>query len=476
MNSSPPPLLTELPYQTDSSRLFECIADRPWAMFLDSGSGLAQGGAQGTAQAGRFDVLCAEPIITLVTRGDVTEISRQGEMSTSSENPLTLLKKELAATVQDASFLPFYAGALGYFSYDLVRRIEPFTVRSENVEQLPEMAMGIYDWAVVVDHQEMRSWLAGQGRDPATQEKWDALVALFTQTVLPKARVPFRALGEVRTNMDKTEYASAFKRIKEYIREGDCYQVNFAQQFSVTVEGDSWLAYQQLRKINPAPYSAYLNLPFAQILSSSPETFLKVHDGGVETRPIKGTRPRVEDKTRDAELAGELRNSAKDRAENLMIVDLLRNDLGKNCVPGSIEVPALFEVESYARVHHMVSTIGGQLATGKDSIDLLRGCFPGGSITGAPKFRAMEIIEELEPQHRDLYCGSIGYLGYDGNMEVNIAIRTLVKTDDRMIFGAGGGIVHDSEMEAEYQESFDKAAALLQLLSKKASWQSLISS
>ncbi|MCK5640590.1 MAG: aminodeoxychorismate synthase component I, partial [Gammaproteobacteria bacterium] len=403
-------------------------------MFLDSNSAFAQD----SAQEGRFDILCAEPVSTLVTRGNVTEICTQGKIENSTEEPFSLLRQVLGPEVSTGSDLPFISGAVGYFSYDLARRIEQLPVLAKNMEQLPEMAVGIYDWAVIVDHQKKRSCLAGLGRTPATREKWDALVALFTESVSTKAkaRIPFCAQGEVRANMDKIQYASAFKRIKEYIREGDCYQVNFAQQFSVTVEGDSWLAYQQLREINPAPYSAYLNLPFAQILSSSPETFLKSHDGHVETRPIKGTRPRVENKSLDVAMANELRSSAKDRAENLMIVDLLRNDLGKNCVPGSVDVPALFEVESYARVHHLVSTIRGQLSADKDSIDLLRGCFPGGSITGAPKVRAMEIIEELEPLRRGVYCGSIGYLGCDGNMQTNISIRTLVKTANKMHFAA----------------------------------------
>jgi para-aminobenzoate synthetase component 1 len=226
------------------------------------------------------------------------------------------------------------------------------------------------------------------------------------------------------------------------------------------------VAYQHLRTFNPAPYSAYLNFPEVQILSSSPERFLKVTESVVETKPIKGTRPRAGDAVGDATQVLELSDSLKDRAENLMIVDLLRNDIGKNCEPGSVHVPRLFEIETYATVHHMVSTVRGKLLAGHGPLDLLRGCFPGGSITGAPKIRAMEIIEELEPTRRGVYCGSIGYIGFDGNMDSNIVIRTLVHADHTVRFWAGGGIVADSDAELEYQECHHKAAALLQLLER----------
>jgi para-aminobenzoate synthetase component 1 len=235
----------------------------------------------------------------------------------------------------------------------------------------------------------------------------------------------------------------------------------------VRARGEPWLAYRTLRRINAAPFSAYLSTPYGQILSASPEQFLKLSAGSVETRPIKGTRPRSSDPAQDRAAAAALQMSVKDRAENLMIVDLLRNDLGKTCAPGSVKVPKLFALESFATVHHLVSTVTGRLAAGYDALDLLRGCFPGGSITGAPKLRAMEIIEELEPHRRGVYCGAIGYLGFDGGMNTNIAIRTAVHSEGTMRFWAGGGIVADSVMEAEYQESFDKAAAMLKLVEQE---------
>ncbi|MEO7726326.1 MAG: aminodeoxychorismate synthase component I, partial [Burkholderiales bacterium] len=261
------------------------------------------------------------------------------------------------------------------------------------------------------------------------------------------------------------------KRVLDYIQAGDCYQINLAQRFAAPATGDPWLAYQALRVINPAPYAAYLNTPHGQVLSASPERFLKLERRRVETKPIKGTRPRAGHPRVDAELAAELKASAKDRAENVMIVDLLRNDLSKNCEPGSVRVPRLFDVESFATVHHLVSTVTGTLRQGHDALDLLRGCFPGGSITGAPKLRAMQIIEELEPHRRGVYCGAIGYIGCDGNMDLNIAIRTLVYAGGSVRFWAGGGIVADSRLEDEYQETFDKAAAILKMLQQTAASQ-----
>lgn len=222
----------------------------------------------------------------------------------------------------------------------------------------------------------------------------------------------------------------------------------------------------RLRQQNPAPFAAFLHTPEAQILSTSPERFLALHDGQVETKPIKGTRPRcLQDAAQDAAIAQELLNSNKDRAENVMIVDLLRNDLSKVCELGSVRVPHLFALESFARVHHLVSTVTGRLAANKTALDLLRACFPGGSITGAPKLRAMQIIEELEPQRRGVYCGSIGYVGFDGQMDSNIAIRTLIYAQAQLRFWVGGGIVADSHMDAEYAETFAKAEAIFRALS-----------
>jgi para-aminobenzoate synthetase component 1 len=445
-----------LPYFPDSAALFEAIADEPWAVFLDSG--------RPRSTAGRLDILAARPYATLVTRGGMTEIRHLGEARLSPEDPFELLRRQLAADGRPSP-LPFAGGAIGYFGYDLARRLERMPALAQEAEGLPDMAVGLYDWAVVVDHAARESWLVSAGRDPRTATAWERLRDLFSEPAAPRARRPFQVTGPVRCNFDAASYLRAFARIQRYIQAGDCYQVNLAQRYAAPVLGDAWLGYQSLRRLNPAPFSAYLCHPAGRILSSSPERFLEVRGEEVETRPIKGTRPRAAAPDADAALARDLLASAKDRAENLMIVDLLRNDLGKVCVPGSVAVPRLFGLESFATVHHLVSTVTGRLAPGLDAVALLRAAFPGGSITGAPKKRAMEIIEALEPHRRGVYCGAIGWLGFNGDMDVNIAIRTLVESDGQARFWAGGGIVADSQPDAEYQECQDKAAALLRFLS-----------
>jgi para-aminobenzoate synthetase component 1 len=451
------PKIEELPYFEDSAPLFTPWAERSWAVFLDSGFP--------HSRAGRYDIIAAEPYITLVTRGNLTEIRQGGAIALSPEDPFQLVRQALGEDIPSLPGIPFAGGAIGYFGYDLARRLEKLPELAADAENIPDMIVGIYDWAMIVDHQARRSWLASVGRCANTAARWPHLVESFSRIqTLGWQRPGFGVSGELVANMSRSTYAQAFERVQRYIREGDCYQVNLAQRFSAWCQGAPWIAYEALRQMNPAPFGAYLNYPHARVLSSSPERFLKVESGQVETKPIKGTRPRSLDPAQDEKCLAELRDSLKDRAENLMIVDLLRNDIGKNCRPGSVHVPGLFEIESYATVHHLVSTVRGELAPGHHALDLLRGCFPGGSITGAPKVRAMQIIEELEPHRRGVYCGAIGYVGFDGDMDSNVAIRTLVHSDNRIRFWAGGGIVADSVMEQEYQECYHKAAALLHLL------------
>jgi para-aminobenzoate synthetase component 1 len=444
-----------LPYFEDSARLFAPLAGRPWAVFLDS--------AWHGQRQGRYDIMACDPVCTLQTFGPETLISRNGVHTRSSADPFALLKAELGPPLPEIDGLPFNGGAIGYFAYDLARRIEKLPDTAADAEQIPEMAVGIYRWAVIVDHQLQQSWLLAYDLDAGQLTQ---LLQLFSQLPSVADQDSFKVLAAPVSNMDKAAYARAFGKIKAYLKEGDCYQVNLTQRFSSPCQGNPWLAYRVLRQINAAPFSAYLNLPDVQVLSSSPERFLQVQGRRVETKPIKGTRPRSASATEDARQIAELAASEKDRAENVMIVDLLRNDLGKTCRDGSVRTPLLFDVESYATVHHLVSTVTGELAEGLHAVDLLRNCFPGGSITGAPKIRAMQIIEELEPQRRGLYCGAIGYIGFDGNMDTNIVIRTLIHNHGTIRFWAGGGIVNDSQLDAEYQECFDKAQALLQLLTQ----------
>jgi para-aminobenzoate synthetase component 1 len=444
-----------LPYRSDASAYFAAIRHLPWAAWLDSGGG------------GRYDILVAHPAATVVTHGEQTEICDDLGVRHSADDPLALVREQLGECIASTPDIPFAGGALGYWSYDLARRYHRIPVHAQDAEHLPEMAVGIYDWAIILDHQQLSARLVSRQRYAGTAKILPQIIEKLraTNALLEKNKAsPFSVYGSISSNLAPAAYQSAFDTIQKYLHEGDCYQVNLAQRYAARAAGDAFAAYLELRRRSPAPYAAFLDWPHAQILCASPERFLQVREGMVETKPIKGTRARSTDATEDARLAQELLHHPKDRAENLMIVDLLRNDLGKCCEPGSVRTPKLFEVESFASVHHLVSTVQGKLQSGRDALDVLRVCFPGGSITGAPKQRAMEIIEQLEPHRRGVYCGAIGYVGHDGNMDTNIAIRTLVYSNQEIRCWAGGGIVADSTCAAEYQETLDKAAALLELL------------
>ena len=453
-----PPLFEQLPYQPDSCHYFELVRHLPWAVFLDS--------TKNTSQDNRYDIIAADPFLTLCTKGEKTVIEqRSGHKKTSELDPFHLLQLQLKSfPIQRTTSLPFCGGAIGHFGYDLGRRIEKLPNIAIDNEEAADMLVGIYDWAIITDHQKKQSYIASYGLHSQTQPQWSSLLGLLNRQE-KKANAILSVSGPLRSQLSLKQYQTAFNKIKRYIREGDCYQVNLAKRFEVDARGDPWHAYKLLREQNAAPFSAFFSAPELTLLSSSPERLLKVHNRQVETKPIKGTRRRdLTDPIRDKALANELEQSIKDRAENLMIVDLLRNDLGKVCKLGSIRVPKPFALESFATVHHLVTTITGSLAEKQDAIGLLRACFPGGSITGAPKLRAMEIIEELEPDRRGPYCGSIAYIGFDGNMDSNILIRTLAYNNNKLRFWAGGGIVTDSKVNDEYQEIHDKAAALLALI------------
>ena len=442
---------TSLPYAANARDYFLAIADLPWAAWLDSGG------------RGRYDILVAQPVTTLVTRAGNTTVTGAGGELACSGDPFSLLREKLGDKSANNLNVPFCGGALGYWGYDLARRWITLAEQDGAARGLPDMAIGIYDWALVIDHQRQDAKLVSQLRHPQTAQKMPEILERL-QTSPQKIKDHFCVTGAVASNFSQAEYSAAFSRIHDYLIAGDCYQVNLAQRFTAPASGCAFEAYMRLREISPAPYSAYLNFPQGQILSVSPERFLQLKGDRVETKPIKGTRKRATDAESDARLIEDLKGNAKDRAENLMIVDLLRNDLSKNCVAGSVKVEKIFDVESYANVHHLVSTVTGKLIEGRDALSLLKDCFPGGSITGAPKRRAMEIIAELEPQRRGIYCGSIGYIGWDGNMDTNIAIRTLIYEKGKVHGSAGGGIIADSVMEAEYEEVQHKAAGLLKMM------------
>ncbi|WP_421387557.1 aminodeoxychorismate synthase component I [Aeromonas veronii] len=411
-----------------------------------------------------FDIITADPLATLETRGEVTTLRIGANISKHHEDPLALLahtQQQLLGELElCATHLPFIGGALGLFGYDLGRRFERLPVQAAADIAVPDMAVGIYDWAllrnVATGDWQLVHW--GDKAGLANRLAW-----LEQQQAKPAPA--FALLGAWQSNMSRAEYGEKFARIQEYLAAGDCYQINLTQRFSAPYQGDEWQAYCLLATANKAPFSAFIRLPESALLSLSPERFLLLDGRHIETKPIKGTRPRHPDPAIDRQVAQELAQADKDRSENLMIVDLLRNDIGRVSRPGSVSVPHLFAVESFPAVHHLVSTIHGELDARWQGVDLLRACFPGGSITGAPKIRAMEIIEELEPQRRNAYCGSIGYLSQHGRMDTSICIRTLIAEAGRLHCWAGGGIIADSDADSEYQETYDKVARILPPLS-----------
>ncbi len=452
--------LEQLPHSSDSLSTMSCFVDWDYPVFLDSGSHLS-------AQS-RYDIISAAPITTLRTDSDSdsyrTRIQHLDTVQYSEDPPLQILQSMLAqlCTEQaDSCWLPFIGGALGIFSYDLGRQFERIPAHAAADIPAPVLFAGIYLWAIVQDHQLKQTWLVAQPScSPAVLSKVKDCIA--------RAPCPIPHTFKLRSPFSKQwqidEYEKAFFTIQDYIRDGDCYQVNLAQRFSTDCDGSSWAAYQAVREQLHSPFSAYLDLGDMQVLSFSPERFLKVQNGWVETKPIKGTRPRSHNSHEDQNLKRQLESSLKDRAENLMIVDLLRNDLGRCCVPGSVSVEKLFAIESFTNVHHMVSTIRGKLSPEESALSLLQACFPGGSITGAPKIRAMEIIEELEPCRRGFYCGSIICLSADGRLDSNITIRTVLRHGENIYCWGGGGIVSDSQCSMEYQESIDKIQPILSVL------------
>ncbi|WP_369310992.1 aminodeoxychorismate synthase component 1 [Providencia rettgeri] len=443
----------QLPYSPNAAiDYFTPLAHQPWAMLLHSG--------RAEHSHNRFDIIVADPVATLTsnqTQTIITELNQEPIISDAS--PFTLLQAQLdkhhASQILDNT-LPFNGGALGIWSYDLGRRIEKIPELAKTELKFPDMAVGIYLWALIVDHQDKTVTLISHD-DAEARLTW-----LQSQKVPRKNK--FKLSSPWQSNMTESEYQQNIARIHEYLRNGDCYQINLAQRFKAKYKGDEWNAFLALLERNGAPFSSFIRLPENAVISISPERFILLQDGDIQTRPIKGTLPRLDNAQEDLAQAEKLANSPKDRAENVMIVDLLRNDIGRVAKPGTVNVPELFVVEPFPAVHHLVSTITARLDSPYQATDLLRACFPGGSITGAPKIRAMEIIEELEPHRRHGYCGAIGYISFCGNMDTNIAIRTLLTYKKQIYCWAGGGIVADSQADKEYQETFDKLSLILPLL------------
>jgi para-aminobenzoate synthetase component 1 len=429
----------ELPYDAATgcaARYAWLDAMRPlgWTVFLDSGDPARSGG--------RYDILAAAPRAVTASRGGAYAAVRRmmdGERASSSEWPVN-------------------GGVIGYVGYETGRAVAGLAPEKAGTEPfMPEVALGLYAWTVVIDHVARRAALTSLDSFGEAEA-----VALHARLLGAGAR-PLRAFsvdGPIVSSLEREAYLPRARKVLDYIEAGDCYQANLTREFRAPCSGDPWTFYRHLHDTNPAPMGAYLEYPFGAVLSSSPERLLEVHGREVSSRPIKGTRRRRADPAQDARAVAELAASAKDRAENVMIVDLLRNDLGRVCETGSVRVPALCEIESFATVHHLVSTVTGTLAPGRDALDALDACFPGGSITGAPKIRAMQIIDELETHRREVYCGAIGYVAPGGRMDMNIPIRTTLVANGELRFYAGGGIVADSTPEDEFEETETKIAAI----------------
>ncbi len=432
-----------LDYHIDPAHYFECVQAQTGAVLLDSGHPVSQ--------RGRFDIISAEPLAALTPEpAEALDVLRQ--------RCQILLQQLPSCHPPESIELPFTGGLIGYLTYELNS-----LAQCTEVEGLPSATVGLYDWALISDHQQQCCWLMCHASVAA--ERCKQLLKRFSAIPVVTVHKPFRLTCGFKPLISAERYQADLERVHNYIAAGDCYQVNYTQRFNSSYHGDAWQAYISLRKRCPTPFASFIRVNQEQaIVSLSPERFIKVRQRLVETRPIKGTRARAAVAVEDQALADELLASQKDRSENLMIVDLLRNDLGRYCTTGSIRVPELFALESYPNVHHMVSSVAGTLAPQYDALDVLIGSFPGGSITGAPKRRAMQIITELEASVRSIYCGSIFYLDTRGEMDSSITIRTLLANRGEISCWGGGGIVYDSNIQDEYQESIQKVRMLMTTL------------
>lgn len=438
-------MLKQIYTNLDAFEIYTLFKDEKDSFILDSG--------MDEKKLGRYSFISSRPFDVI-------------KMKNSNCNPLDALKEKLDKyRVENNTHIPFIGGAVGYLSYDIGNYIEKLPRTAIDDTGVYDLYFGFYNFVVVVDHLENKTYIA----TPGISEEEELIIANEIEAkILDADKQDFKpdlsvkqAEVKLSSNFKKYDYINAIEKVRDYIKQGDIYQANLTQRFSGRTNLSSYQLYKRLRDISKAPFAAFLNFENYQILSNSPERFIKCIDNNIETRPIKGTRPRGNTIEEDLRLQEELRNSEKDKAELLMIVDLERNDLGKVSKIGTVKVPELFVIEPYANVSHLVSTVTGKLKDSLSSTDVIKATFPGGSITGAPKIRAMEIIDELEPTQRNVYTGSVGYIGFNGDMDFNIAIRTLIKSNEDIYFQVGGGITWDSNPEEEYQETLDKAKSIM---------------
>lgn len=458
----PYPLIQEVLYQ-DPLSLFAHFCEYHGAIFLDS--------AELREYCGRYSFIAVDPFSLLTSKHG--SITLNGAVFQG--NPFQILAEQLAEfhCASHPNLPSFQGGATGFFAYDLYRHLENVPAHALDDMHYPDMVVGFYDVVLAFDHVLQRAWIFSHGypvkEEPARKQRAELRLAWMLKELSAIKAMPElnNKTSIIKADFSRDQYQLAVQKVIDYILAGDIFEANISQRFKATLPDvfSSFDLYSRLRRMNPAPFAAYLNFDDMVIASASPERFLKLTRDKVETRPIKGTRPRGKTHDEDKVYAEDLLNSAKDHAENVMIVDLLRNDLSKVCENHSIKVPQLCGLESYASVHHLVSVVEGKLKKQYKALDLFTACFPGGSITGAPKIRAMEIIAEIEPTSRGPYCGSIGYIGFDGAMDTSIVIRTCVIKNNVATFQAGGAIVADSNPEEEYEETLTKARALHKVLS-----------
>lgn len=436
-----------------SNEIFTAFRHKKQVMFLDS--------ARDKESLGRYSIIVCNPRLILESKNK--HVCIDGKIV--GKDPFEVLRVQLQKYKKNySSSLPFVSGWVGFFSYDLKQFIEKLEVSVIDDVQMPDMYLGLYDGAVVIDHLTNEVYITDGEMDDDGEKRIQELIRIIENDGSTIELKVFNEPADISSNFKKEPYKEAIEAVRDYIRSGDIYQVNMTQRFQAPLREAPFELYQKLRTINAAPFASYIDFGSGHVLSSSPERFIKITDGVIETRPIKGTMPRSKDPVIDESNKNILKNSAKDQSELLMIVDLERNDLSKIASTGSVKVTELFKLESYATVHHLVATIQADVDESFDVVDCIKATFPGGSITGAPKIRAMEVIDELEPTARGLYTGSIGYIDLNQNLDLNIVIRTYVCKDEQVYFQAGGGIVWDSDSEAEYQESLDKAFALKKAL------------
>lgn len=420
--------------------------------------------------AGRYSFIGIEPFITLSSRGNNVKIKTGDHRLTLKANPFDSLGSIISSyKTENPLPLPFTAGGVGYFSYDLKDVLERLPKRAKDDLKLPEVCFIFYRALIISDRENPGEvYISVADTDSCGHEKAPDLLKRIKKIInspIIKTQSPPKAhKSTLESNFTKPGYIKAVRKVMDYIRSGDIYQVCLSQRFKTEWPHDAYELYLKLNKINPSPFSAYLNFEEARIVSSSPELFLRLRGDTVQTRPMKGTRPRGSDQEKDKALKGELVSSSKDAAELSMIVDLERNDLGKVSLPGSIKVTEHRRTETYPTVFQTISIVEGKLESGINPVEVIKAAFPGGSISGCPKIRAMEIIDELEPTKRSVYTGSIGYISFHGTMDLNIAIRTMIMKGKDVYFQSGGGITADSIPEAEYAETLDKARALMQSL------------